>query len=71
MKNLVVLYIINVLKNTKLSDENATITLKTGNIKVADDINFFEIYNLYYDLLVEGYEIISMEKDSITVKKTT
>ncbi|KAA6304609.1 hypothetical protein EZS27_043742 [termite gut metagenome] len=39
------------------------------NIKLSNNINFFEQYQLYITLIAEGYELLSMEKHTIKVKK--
>jgi hypothetical protein len=69
MKNVITLVIIEKLNHSTPTQDKA-IFLKSSDIQLADDFNFFELYGLYIELLTEGYEILLMEKDKIKVLKT-
>jgi hypothetical protein len=68
MKNVIVLSIIERLNHSTTTDN--CIVLKSSDIQLATEFNFFELNTLYYDLLIEGYELVNMEKHTIKVKKT-
>jgi hypothetical protein len=69
MKNVVIMAVIERLNNS-IPDTNKTISVSKNDIQLATDINFFELYNLYLELKLEGYELTEMTKDSIKVLKT-
>ncbi|KAA6315905.1 hypothetical protein EZS27_033706 [termite gut metagenome] len=68
MKDVIVLAIIEMLNNAKFGEDNM-ITIKSNQIHLATTINFFLVNHLFFYLQLEGYEIITMEKDFIKVLK--
>ncbi|KAA6321717.1 hypothetical protein EZS27_028666 [termite gut metagenome] len=68
MKDVIVLAIIEMLNKSKFGEDNM-ITIKSNQIHLATTINFFLVNHLFFYLQLEGYEIITMEKDFIKVLK--
>ncbi|KAA6301296.1 MAG: hypothetical protein EZS26_002493 [Candidatus Ordinivivax streblomastigis] len=72
MDNAIILAIIDKLNHSRPDKDNCIIlnSFDIKNIEIVNDFNFFEQYQLYITLKAEGYELLSMEKHTIKVKKT-
>ncbi|KAA6328314.1 hypothetical protein EZS27_022769 [termite gut metagenome] len=68
MENVITLAIIEKLNHSHPDKDNCII-LNSFDIKIVNDFNFFEQYQLYITLKAEGYELRYMEKHTIKVKK--
>jgi hypothetical protein len=69
IKDVITLAILEKLNHSKFEKDNL-ITIKSNQIHLATSINFFLANHLYIILKMNDYEIITMEKDFIKVKKT-